>query len=547
MPTPRREDDDQAPGRAVKTAPSLAAQSARSAGVVSIAIMISRVLGLIREMAIAGLFGAGRMTDVFYMAFRIPNLLRDLFAEGALSAAFVTTFSKTIANEGDDAAWQLARRVMTLVLLVMSIVTLLGMIFAPLVVDLLAGGFDEAKEELTVTMTRIMFPFILMISVAALVMGMLNSKKRFFIPALASSFFNLGAIVVGIGLAWLLDPNFGDRALVGLAFGVLAGGFLQLLIQLPSLYGVGFRFRPDFKFRDSKVYKVLELMAPAIIAGSAVQVNVMVNSIFASHLGDGPVTWLQNAFRLLQLPIGVFGVAVMTVTLPQISTDAAREQLSEFRENLSRGIRLAFVLTIPCTIGLAVLSEPIMSLIFERGRFTAEDSAMAGAALQFYVIGLAAYAGIKVLAPAFYALDMKNMPMIVSFISIGVNLVLNWFFTFHLGMGHRGLALSTGLVALSNFGLLYILMWRRLGRFDGTRMLSSLGKVMMAGSALGAICFAGAEFVLKPVEDLNLLARASGMLGVITVAGLAYLVIAWMLRVEELMLFSNQITKKLKD
>src|SRR3989440_3731772 len=285
--------------------------SARAAGVVGMAILSSRVLGLIREMVFAGLFGAGKNLDAFLMAFRLPNLLRDLFAEGALSTAFITTFSKKIAVEGDQSAWRLANKVATLTAVFMSAVTLLGIVFAPQLVELLTwGSWSPDKTALTILLTRIMWPFMLLVSLAALVMGMLNAKHVFGPPAMASSYFNLGSIISGVAIGWWLDPRFGARSLIGLAIGTLVGGLWQLTAQFPSLRHVGYKYRPDFQWRDEGVRTVLGLMAPAVIAASVVQVNVLVNSGFAARLGDGPVSWLNIAFRLMQLPLGIFGVAV---------------------------------------------------------------------------------------------------------------------------------------------------------------------------------------------------------------------------------------------
>src|SRR5437660_4685912 len=363
--------------------------STRATGVVGIAILCSRVLGLIRERVFAGLCGAGKNLDAFLMAFRVPNLLRDLFAEGALSTAFITTFSKKIATEGDESAWRLANKVVTLTAVFMSAVTLLGIIFAPQLVDLLTWwSWPPDKTALTISLTRIMWPFMLLVSLAALVMGMLNAKHVFGAPAMASSYFNLGSIIGGVAIGWWLDPHFGARSLVGLAIGTLIGGAWQLTGQFPSLWRVGYKYRADFQWRDQGVRTVLELMGPAVIAASAVQVNVLINSGFAASLGNGPVSWLNIAFRLMQLPLGIFGVAIGTVTLPLVAKSAAIGNIDEFRAILARGMRLAFLLTIPSAIGLTMLASPIISVIYEHGRFTAEMTRQTASALQFYAIGL---------------------------------------------------------------------------------------------------------------------------------------------------------------
>jgi putative peptidoglycan lipid II flippase len=508
--------------------------SARATGIVGIAVMCSRILGLIREQVFAGLFGAGKNLDAFLMAFRVPNLLRDLFAEGALSTAFITTFSKKIATEGDEAAWRLANKVATLTAVFMSAVTLLGILFAPQLIHLMTWwSWSPDKTATTILLTRIMWPFILLVSLAALAMGILNAKNVFGPPAMASSYFNLGSIIGGVTFGWWLDPHFGTRSLIGLAIGTLIGGVWQLLAQFPSLWRVGYKYRADFQWRDQGVRTVLTLMGPAVIAASAVQVNVLINSGFAARLGDGPVSWLNIAFRLMQLPLGIFGVAIGTVTLPLVSRTAAVGDTVAFRSALAHAIRLVMLLTIPATIGLIVLAQPIISVIYEHGRFTAAATEQTAAALQFYAIGLAAYSAVKVLAPAFYALDKRYLPMMVSILSIIINFVLNWFFMFKMGLGHRGLALSTSLVALTNFSLLYIMMRRHAGRLETGQLFKTLGKILIAAAVLAGICWLALQFffagtVLSPwkkIVDLTITIFA----GIAIFFGVAYL-----LRVPEL-------------
>jgi putative peptidoglycan lipid II flippase len=515
--------------------------STRATGVVGIAILCSRVLGLLREVIFASLFGASRNMDAFLTAFRAPNMLRDLFAEGALSTAFVTTFSRRIATDGDASAWRLASKVATLTVVFMSALTVLGIIGAPVLIQILAPGFPAEKAALTIQLTRIMFPFILLVSLAALVMGMLNAKNIFGMPAMASSFFNLGSIIGGVTLCYWLDPqadwrhpHFGERGLMGLAIATLIGGLLQLLVQLPSLGRVGFRFRPDFNWRDPGVRTILALMGPATIAASAVQVNVAVNSGFASALGDGPMTWLNIAFRLMQLPLGIFGVAIATVTLPLVSRSAALGNKAEFRGALAHAMRLVMLLTIPSAIGLVILAEPIIGLIYQHGRFTADATAHTAEALRFYAIGLVGYSAVKVLAPAFYALDKRNLPMLVSLGSIAVNFCLNWFFTFHLQLGHRGLALSTSLVAITNFLLLYILMRRLSGRLETGLMIRTLAKLLIAGALLAAICLVAQHFIFFSNVDATSLRKVFGLVGTIAVGGAAFFGAAYLLQVAEL-------------
>ena len=519
----------------------------RAAGIVGLAVMCSRLLGLARELLLARLFGAGLAMDAFKVAFRIPNLLRDLFAEGALSTAFVTVFSKKTATGEDASAWALANKVATLATVVLSVVVLLGIGLAPLLVGQLAGGFAPEKAALTVLLTQIMFPFILLVSLAALVMGLLNAKDVFGAPAMASSFFNIGSIVGGVALAYFMDPQFGPNALVGLSIGTLIGGAAQLIAQFPALRRVGYRFRPDFRWSDEGVRHVLRLMGPAVIAASAVQINVMINSKFASHIpGDGPVSWLDYAFRLMQLPLGVFGVAIGTVTLPLVSRHAANGDTPALRSTLARGLRLGLLLTVPSTLGLIFLAEPIISLIYESGKFDAEATRQTAAALRYYALGLAAYSGIKVLAPAFYAIDRRTTPMMVSFGAIGVNLALNWLFTYRLGMGHCGLALSTGCVALANFLALYLLMRSALGALESRELLVGLGKVLVAGAALVAVCVYGGGFLGLGTAGGGKLILGAQLGGVITVAALTFFVCARLLRVAEMEDLLGAVRRRLK-
>jgi putative peptidoglycan lipid II flippase len=494
----------------------------RAAGVVGLAVLCSRVLGLAREQIFAALFGGGRVMDAFTIAFRIPNLLRDLFAEGALSTAFVTVFSKTAALEDAAAAWRLANKVATLAAISLSAITLLGIVLAPWLVAALAPGFDPGKAALTITLTRIMYPFILLVSLAALVMGMLNARNVFGVPAMASSFFNLGSIIAGVLLGLWFDPHFGERAILGLAIGTLIGGALQFGVQLPALRRQGYVFRADFRWRDPGVRAILRLMGPSVIAASTTQVNVLVNSVFASELGDGPTFWLTVAFRLMQLPLGIFGVALGTVALPLLARMAATGNTQAFRSELARGMRLAFLMTIPASIGLMVLAEPIISVLYQHGRFGVHETAESAGALRCYALGLCGYAALKVLVNAFYALDKRRTPMVVSFLAVALNLLLNWMFTMQLGWGHRGLAFSTACVATSNFLILYFLMRAHLGRLESRAMLGLLAKVALASLLLLAVCWAGAHWLLADWAVQRFWPKCAGLLLVIATGAGAF-------------------------
>src|SRR5271165_732070 len=518
----------------------------KAAGIIGLAVMCSRLLGLAREQIFAALFGGGAAMDAFTAAFRIPNLLRDLFAEGALSTAFVTTFSKTIARGGDAAAWRLADKVATLTAVVLGVLCLAGMMFSRELVGLLAPGFAPEKAALTAELTRIMFPFILLVSLAALVMGMLNSKSVFGMPAMASSFFNIGSIVGGVSLGYWIDPHFGPRALIGLGFATVIGGALQLIVQLPSLGRLGYRFRPDLRWRDPGVKAILLLMGPAVIAASTTQFNVLVNSVFASRLEDGAIFWLAAAFRLMQLPLGLFGVALGTVTLPLLSRLVVAGRMEAFRTELSRAMRLAFLLTIPSTIGLMMLAEPIISLLYQHGKFDAYQAAQTAGALRFYAIGLAGYAALKVLVNAFYALDRRKTPMLVSFLAVALNLLLNWIFTVRLGWGHRGLAFSTGCVATFNFLFLYALMQIQLNGLESRRFAALLGKIALAAVALIAVCAAASHWLLAAWQTQAFIFKLAALLGTMAAGALAFAGCGIMLHIEELKELRGALLRRLR-
>jgi putative peptidoglycan lipid II flippase len=374
----------------------------------------------------------------------------------------------------------------------------------------------------------------------------LNSKSVFGIPAMASSFFNIGSIVGGVTLGYWIDPHFGPRALIGLGLATVFGGALQLAVQLPALARLGYRFRPDFRWRDAGVKAILLLMGPAVIAASTTQFNVLVNSMFASTLRDGAIAWLSIAFRLMQLPLGLFGVALGTVTLPLLSRLAVAGQMTGFRTELARAMRLALLLTIPAMAGLIMLAEPIISVLYQHGKFTAYQAAEAAGALQFYAIGLAGYAALKVLVNAFYALDRRKTPMVVSFLAVALNLLFNWIFTVRLGWGHRGLAFSTGCIATVNFLLLYALMSRQLQGLESRRMLVMLGKVAIAAAALVAVCAASSHWLLADWQTQAFLRKSSLLLATVIVGALAFAGCGLALHIEELKELQGAIKRRLR-
>ena len=470
----------------------------RSAGVVSGAVLLSRLTGLAREIAFATFFGSGVAYDAYIVAFRIPNLTRDLLAEGALSSAFVSTFSKTLARDGREAAFRLSNRLATVLAPGLALLCLAGVIFAPNIVQVMAPGFAETpgKAELTVLLTRVMLPFLLFVSLAAKSMGVLNSLGSFAVPALASAVFNITSLSCGLALGFLLGPRLGFDPIVGMAIGTLLGGLTQYLWQVPDLRRRGLRYRLDLDLSDPGLRQVLRLMGPAVVGAAAVQVNVVVNTMFASNVpgpdGDpanGPVSWLSYAFRFMQLPLGLFGVAIAAATLPAISKSAGRGDMAEFRETLSRSLGLVFMLTLPAAVGLAVLSDSIVGLIYQHGEFSAFDTRQTSLALSSYALGLVGYAAIKVLTPAFYALDDVRAPVAASLSSIVLNYGLNWYFLRVLGWGHWGLALSTSLVATLNFLALFWILRAKVGGLRSGRLVTGLVKIAAAAAAMGLVCW----------------------------------------------------------
>jgi len=529
--------------------------SAKATWKVSAAVMASRVLGLAREIMFTTIFGAGALLDSFQLAFRIPNLLRDLFAEGALSQAFVTTFSKKLKSDGDASAWALANKMMTLAAVFMSAVTLLGIFAAPWIVDLLTSlarsenslrVYNPADLALTVTMVRVMYPFILLVSLAALVMGMLNAKNIFGMPALSSCFFNLGSMIGGAALGYWMDPNWGPQSLIGFAMGVVIGGLAQLVCQFPALRQVGYRFKADFGWRDSGVRQILRLMGPAVISSSVVQINVVVNSMFAVGVGEGAVSWLNCAFRLMQLPIGIFGVAVATVTLPALSRAAIGGISPEFRPTLAKGLRLVAFLVIPSTIGLAVLAEPIISVIYEHGRFTAEHRIQTALALRAYGYGLLFYAALKVLQPAFYAIDKRWFPMIVSFFALALNLFFNYLFVYVFHWGHESLALTTSITASVSFLLLYLAMRKFAGDLGTRELMIVLVKLALAGAIMAAVCQLANHYLFQNLATTQVMVKLIYLGGTISIASIVYFITAKLLRVSEADDALSMLTRKLK-
>jgi putative peptidoglycan lipid II flippase len=494
--------------------------------------MTSRVLGLVRDQVLASMFGAGNAMDAFNVAVRIPNLVRDLFAEGAMSSAFVPVFMRQLTSGNKPSAWRLGNNVINALLVVTGLLVAVGIVFARPLVGAFATDYAAVpgKLELTVLLTRIMLPFLTLVAVAAAMMGMLNSLHRFFIPALAPAMFNVATILCALLLVPLM-PRVGWPPITAIAIGALVGGLAQIVVQWPPLRREGFSYAPFLDWKQDGLRRVLMLMGPGTIGLAATQVNVFVNTVLATSEGTGAVSWLNYAFRLMYLPTGLFGVSIATATVPAVSRHAAREDVASVRSTLGEGLSLMFVMNVPATIGLIVLAHPIIRVIFERRAFLPSDTAATAAALQFYAVGLLGYSIVRIASPTFYALGDSRTPVQISIVSVIVNAVLN--VVLARVLGYRGLALGTSIAALFNAAGLLWLLHARLGGLDDRRVLSSLARIAMASLVMGIAAFVVNGTLESWVAGDTFVRQASRLLLTMASAALVFGLSAHLLRIRE--------------
>lgn len=484
----------------------------KSLAAVSSITMLSRVLGFVRDTIVARIFGAGMATDAFFVAFKLPNLLRRIFAEGAFSQAFVPILAEYKTQQGEEATRTFVAYVSGLLTLALALVTLLGVLAAPWVIWISAPGFADTPEkfDLTAALLRITFPYILLISLSSLAGAILNTWNRFAVPAFVPTLLNVSMI----GFALFLTPYF-DPPVLALAWAVLAGGLLQLLYQLPHLRKIGMLVLPRLNLRDSGVWRVLRQMLPAILGVSVGQISLIINTIFASFLAAGSVSWMYYADRLMELPSGVLGVALGTILLPALSKTYASKDRHEYSRLLDWGLRLCFLLVLPCALALAILAEPLTVSLFQYGRFDAHDALMTQRALIAYSIGLLGIILVKVLAPGFYAQQNIRTPVRIAVFTLVVTQLMN--LAFIVPLRHVGLALSIGLAACLNAALLYWkLRSQRLfepqpgwGRFILKLVVAVLA---MVGVLLGLM-------QLMPAWDLGGMPERFLRLGILVLAG----------------------------
>jgi putative peptidoglycan lipid II flippase len=511
---------------------------ARSAGLIGIATFTSRILGLVRDMVQSWFFGTSHEADAFTVATRIPTLLRDLFAEGAMSAAFVPTFTRALQAGGKPGAWRLGSQVVNALLLVTGAIVVVGVAFAGPLTASYAGPFGDTpgKLELTTYLTRVNMPFLMLVAVAAAYMGMLNALRRFFIPASSPALYN----VVFIVCTATLVPFFrrlGVDPVMALSAGMLLGGVAQIVVQWPSLWQEGYRHEWTLDPKDARLREMLLLMVPGTLGAAAAQINLLVATSLATSV-DGAATALGLAFRLMYMPIGIIGVSIATAAIPDLARQAAANALPDMRATVSRSLRLMLMLSVPATVGLMALAVPIVELIFERGVFDAQSTRQVASALLFYAPGIVGYSIVKIASPGFYSLNDARTPATISVASILINLVLNlWLNNL---MGFAGLALGTAIAANVNGLVLLALLARRIGGVDRARVLGSFMKIAVASIVMGAAAYATETALRDVLPGSTFWLRGVRVFGSIGAALAVLAVSAWALRIEE---FSDAMRK----
>ena len=506
--------------------------------IISSGTFLSRIFGFIRDMVIAGMFGAGFATDAFFVAFKIPNLLRHLLGEGALSAAFIPLFTEYHTLKSEKDAWDFANAVISALALLLAVITVVGLIFMPWIVTVLAPGFRNSpgKFELTVYLTRITFPYLFFICLTATCMGILNSLRHFVVTAYSPVLLNLALIAAALWLSPYIEPP-----ISGLAIGVMFGGVLQLSAHAIALKKSGMPFRFDFSLNHPGIKKVAFLMLPFVLGLGVTQINLFIDSLMASFLKEGAVSYLYYADRIVQFPLATFGIAFGTAILPSLSRLAAKNQLDEIRDTLSFGLRFTFFITIPAMVALAILAKPIITILFERGKFGAADSANTAGALVAYTIGLWAFSGIKILAPAYYSMKDTKTPVRIAIVAMLSNVVLNLILMRPLQ--HMGIALATSLSATINIALLIYYLEARVGRLDWHNVAVSLLRIIFAATIMGGACylmlFTRDSYTMRMGQVLWLVMTM--MIGLST-----YLIASYLVKAEEMHFFIDVVVGRLK-
>ena len=502
----------------------------RAAGIVGIFTFLSRILGLVRDILIANFFGSGMAADAFFVAFRIPNLLRRLFAEGSFSVSFIPVFTEYLQNRSKEEAFFLARVVLTFLVPILTVVSIAGIIFSPLIVRIIAPGFGGMGEKyaLTVLLTRIMFPYIFLVSVLALFMGILNSLKHFSAPAIAPVFLNLSMIAALLFLSsYMKEPT------VGLALGVIGGGILQVALQIPFLMGKGVSFAPKWNLEHPALKKIGILMLPIIFGSAIYQINQLVGTLLASLLREGSISYLYYADRLVQFPLGVFAIAISTAVLPSLSREAADGDLDRLRKTLSHALRLTMFITIPAMVGLILLGEPIITLLFQRGAFDSFTTIMTTRALFYYSLGLWAFAALRVFVSAFYSLQDTKTPVKVAVVAMLVNIIFS-VILMRTSLEHGGLALALSLASTLQLFMLIFLLRKRLGGIEGRAIVNSILRSFLCSFIMGVCIYFLALKIFVGNLAQGVFGPAIGLFATIGVGVVMYIISAKVLGCQEL-------------
>jgi putative peptidoglycan lipid II flippase len=436
----------------------------------------------VRDIVIAAFFGAGPAADAFFVAFRIPNLLRRLFAEGSLTVSFIPVFAEYLVKRGREEAFALARSSWWILIITLAVVSVLGVLLSPLIVKIIGMGWVSSpdKFDLTVLLTRIMFPYIFFIGMVALAMGILNTLGHFAAPACSPALLS----VAMVSSVLLISPHL-EKPVLGLATGVMIGGGLQLTLQIPFMIRKGFRLFVRSPLYHTAIKRIALLMTPAVFGAAVYQINILVGTLLATFLPEGSVSYLYYADRMVQFPLGVFAIALATAVLPSLSKQAAMEDMEGLRSSFSYALRLVFFITIPAMTGLIILRGPIVSLIFQRGAFDAASSRLTAEAVLYYAVGLWAFSGVRIVVSAFYSLQDTKTPVKTGVVSLVANIVLSL-----LLMGpmlHGGLALATSLASSVNLTLLVLALRKRLGRIGGRSILQSVFRSTVCAAVMGGV------------------------------------------------------------
>jgi putative peptidoglycan lipid II flippase len=459
---------------------------ARSASLTGAATLTSRVLGLARDQMLAAVFGAGNQMDAFIVAFRIPNLFRDLFAEGAMSSAFVPTFARELEQRGKESAWKLGNNLVNALIALTGVMVVIGILLSRPALGVYAGQFSAVpgKIDLTVLLTRVMLPFMTLAALSAALMGMLNSLHYYFVPALAPAMFNIATIVCAIVLVPFM-PFFGLPRIAAIGIAALIGGAGQIALQWPSLRREGYRYQWGLNVRDPGLVRMLLLVGPGMVGLAATQINVLVNTLLATSLGTGAVSWLQYAFRLMYLPIGLFGVSIATATLPTVSRNAVARDRTAIRQTVVNAMNLTLILNVPAAVGLFVLATSIVRLLFERGEFLPVDTINTATALQCYAIGLVGYSAGRIVSPLFFALGHSRVPVELTALTVLVNIVISMVLV--PVFGFAALAIGASVAALVNGAISLIFLRELLGGIEGRRLLSTFVRISVASLAMAVV------------------------------------------------------------